>query len=65
MFQLQLSDLLVTTRSLFETFAGKGDILLQKFREEDFQKTLDVMGVPISRDETKRWFSILDISQDG
>ncbi|XP_052073864.1 proline dehydrogenase 1, mitochondrial-like isoform X2 [Mytilus californianus] len=64
-FLLQLSDLLVTTRNLFEKFAGEGDILLKKFRQEDFQKTLDVMGVPISRDQTKRWFSILDISQDG
>lgn len=63
--QLQLSELLVITRKLFEKFAGEGDILLKKFRQEEFQKTLDVMGVPISRDQTKRWFSILDISQDG
>ncbi|XP_060075860.1 proline dehydrogenase 1, mitochondrial-like isoform X2 [Ylistrum balloti] len=65
-FLLQMSDVLVSTRTFFEKFAGnKGDILLRKFREEDFKKQLEAMGVQITRDDRKRWFSVLDISQDG
>ncbi|XP_069135424.1 proline dehydrogenase 1, mitochondrial-like isoform X2 [Argopecten irradians] len=65
-FLLQMSDVLVSTRAFFEKFAGnKGDILLRKFREEDFKKQLQAMGVQITRDDRKRWFSVLDISQDG
>ncbi|XP_033748496.1 proline dehydrogenase 1, mitochondrial-like isoform X2 [Pecten maximus] len=65
-FLLQMSDVLVSTRAFFEKFAGnKGDILLRKFREEDFKKQLEAMGVQITRNDRKRWFSVLDISQDG
>ncbi|XP_041349152.1 proline dehydrogenase 1, mitochondrial-like [Gigantopelta aegis] len=64
--KLQMSEVLVSLRNFFEVFAGADDnIFLRRFREKEFRKKLKNLGVPISRDESKKWFSLLDISQDG
>lgn len=65
---LQMSEVLVSTRAMFDKITSKSEeqeILLKSFREKDFRKTLKGMGIPMSRDETKKWFTFLDIGQDG
>ena len=61
-----MSEVLVSLRNFFEVIAGPDDnIFLRRFREKEFRKKLNNLGVPISRDESKKWFSLLDSTQDG
>lgn len=62
-----MSEVLVSTRAMFDRIAGHNDqeVVLKSFREKDFRKSLKGMGIPMSRDETKKWFTFLDIGQDG
>ncbi|KAL5016145.1 hypothetical protein ScPMuIL_005734 [Solemya velum] len=63
---LQMSAALVSIRNFFDRFAGtEGDMSRRKFREEDFARRLGDMGVSLSPDDTRKWFSILDITDDG
>ncbi|GAB1599583.1 proline dehydrogenase 1, mitochondrial-like [Argonauta hians] len=63
---LQMSEVLVSTRAMFDRIAGTHeDILMRSFREKDLRRSLKGMGIPLSRDETKKWFTFLDSGQDG
>ncbi|XP_022342294.2 proline dehydrogenase 1, mitochondrial-like isoform X1 [Crassostrea virginica] len=60
-FLLQLSEVIVSWRNFFERFAGDRN----KFSEEDFKTTLKDFGVQVTRDDRKRWFTLLDVTCDG
>ncbi|XP_029652982.1 proline dehydrogenase 1, mitochondrial-like isoform X1 [Octopus sinensis] len=63
---LQMSEVLVSTRAMFDKIAGTDvDILLRSFSQKDLRRSLKGMGIPMSRDETKKWFTFLDSGQDG
>ncbi|XP_060586851.1 proline dehydrogenase 1, mitochondrial-like [Ruditapes philippinarum] len=63
---LQMSDVLVSARNFFEKLTSEeGDNFSRGFREDEFLLKLHEMGVKITPEECSRWFSILDVSQDG
>lgn len=63
---LQMSDVLVSARNFFEKLTSEeGDNFSRGFREDEFLLKLNEMGVKITPEECSRWFSILDLSQDG
>lgn len=61
-----MSAALVSIRNFFDSIAGtEGDLSNKMFREEDFARRLGDLGVSISPKDTKKWFSMLDITEDG
>ena len=61
-----MSDVLVSARNFFEKLTSEeGDNFSRGFREDEFLMKLREMGVKITPEECSRWFSILDVSQDG
>ena len=73
--QLQMSNVLVSSRNFFENMMpgsdGQGndpefrDNFTRGFGESEFMIKLKEMGVNISEDDSHKWFSILDLGQDG
>ncbi|XP_052801193.1 proline dehydrogenase 1, mitochondrial-like [Mya arenaria] len=73
---LQMSDALVSARTFFDKLtmeAGTEDKYMVElrdnftrgFKEDEFLVKLREMGVKVSEEDCHKWFSILDISQDG
>lgn len=67
---LQMSDVLVSARKFFVQLCGEdhssnGDKLSRGFDKKDFIHKLELMGVKMTPEESNKWFSILDMSQDG
>ncbi|KAL4223187.1 hypothetical protein ACF0H5_016659 [Mactra antiquata] len=63
---LQMSEVLVSARNFFDKLTTEeGDNFSRGFREDEFLLKLRDMGVKITDEECRRWFSILDYQQDG
>ncbi|KAK3587346.1 hypothetical protein CHS0354_036512 [Potamilus streckersoni] len=63
---LQLSEVLMSMRGFFDKMLSSvGDLAVTKLREEQFLQALETLGIRISRDDSRMWFSILDITKDG
>lgn len=61
-----MSDVLVSARKFFNKLVGEeGDNFSRGFREDEFLAKLTQMGVKMSQEDCRRWFSILDLTQDG
>ena len=61
-----MSDVLVSARQFFHKLvSSEGDNFSRGFQEDEFLTKLTNMGVKVSPEDCRRWFSILDMTQDG
>ncbi|XP_048252293.1 proline dehydrogenase 1, mitochondrial-like isoform X2 [Haliotis rufescens] len=63
---LQMTEVLVSIRNIFDSICGvEGDICTKSVKEENFLEALQKMNIRISQNESKKWFSVLDVTKDG
>ncbi|XP_067648682.1 proline dehydrogenase 1, mitochondrial-like [Haliotis asinina] len=63
---LQMTAVLVSIRNVFDSICGvEGDISTKSVKEEHFLEALQRMNIRITQDESKKWFSVLDVTKDG
>ncbi|XP_046575003.1 LOW QUALITY PROTEIN: proline dehydrogenase 1, mitochondrial-like [Haliotis rubra] len=63
---LQMTEVLVSIRNVFDSICGvEGDISSKSVKEEHFLEALQRMNIRITQDESKKWFSVLDVTKDG
>lgn len=65
---LQMSDVLISARQFFHKFVGEAegfDNFSRGFQEDEFLAKLTQLGVKVTPEDCRHWFSILDITHDG
>ena len=61
-----MSDVLVSARQFFDKLvSSEGDNFSRGFQEDEFLAKLTKMGVKMTPEDCRRWFSILDVTKDG
>jgi hypothetical protein len=65
-----MSEVLVHLRQVFNVIAGPenmidGKPIHPKINLESFMSRLHELGITIDADEKKKWFTLLDTTQDG
>ncbi|CAK8681331.1 unnamed protein product [Clavelina lepadiformis] len=65
-FLLQFSEVLTKARQLFQKYSGRdGDIVNRKFDLKRFENKSEKLGVLMSRDESRKWFTWMDRDDTG
>jgi len=61
-----MSRVLTGMKETFEKLTAKEtDIVLKRIRSDMLSSSLTHMGIPVSRDDSKQWFTWLDVSDQG
>lgn len=66
LLQLHMSQALTMLRDTFDKLtAEETDVVLKRIRQDTLAANLSHLGVPVTRDHCKEWFTWLDVSGSG
>ena len=63
-----MSDVLISARQFFHKLVGETegfDNFSRGFQEDEFLAKLTQLGVKVTPEDCRHWFSILDMTHDG
>ena len=61
-----MSSALTTMKETFDKLTHEEtNVALKRIRADTLTANMAHLGVPVSRDETKKWFTWLDVSKSG
>ena len=61
-----MSRTLTTMKEIFDKLTDEEtNVVLKRIHEDTLSANMADLGIPVSRDETKKWFTWLDVSKSG